>query len=113
MRHILLPGAPAASPRRMVQSTTKARLIAPAGSALGLLSRLSGTAARTVDLAAVAAAADEHLRPAPGTQEQPARRLLDSRRVRGWTVAATGGILPRHACSARCGARRRIPDLAV
>jgi hypothetical protein len=31
-------------------------------------------------------------------------------RRHGWTVAATGGILPRHACSARCGARRRSPD---
>ncbi len=105
MRHVLLPGAPAAAPRRVVHAAAPARLIALAGIALGLLSGLPRTTAGTVNLSAVATAADEHLSPATHTQKQPAGRLLRSSRV--WTVSATGGMLPRHACSARCGARRR------
>src|SRR6516165_5800720 len=104
MRHILLPAPPALAPRRVIHATTKARLVAPAGGALRLASGL---------LPAVAAAADQHLRPAARAQEQPAGCVFGSSHRHGWTVAATGGILPRHACSARCGARRRIPDLAV
>src|SRR6516164_5200180 len=113
MRHILLPAPPALAPRRVIHATTKARLVAPAGGALRLASGLLRTVVGTVNLPAVAAAADQHLRPAARAQEQPAGCVFGSSHRHGWTVAATGGILPRHACSARCGARRRIPDLAV
>ncbi len=61
MRHVLLPGAPATGTRRMRQATAVARLVALAGSALGVMSGLLRTAAGTVNLAAVAAAADERL----------------------------------------------------
>jgi hypothetical protein len=112
MRHVLLSGAPAASTRRMVHPTAAARLVAPAGGALSLMPGLPRTATGTVNLAAVAAAADEYLRPAASAQEQPGRPFRRLRRAAAagaaaWTPSATGGIMPRHACSAPCGARRR------
>ena len=107
MRHVLLLGAPAAGPPRMGQAAAAARLVAPAGGALGVMSGLLRTAAGTVNLAAVAAAADEHLNLAADTYEQPGRRFHRLAPARAWTTSAMSGILPRHACSARCGARRR------
>jgi hypothetical protein len=107
MRHVLLLGAPATGPLRMGQATAAARLVAPAGGALGVMSGLLPTAAGAVNLAAVAAAADEHLGPAADAHEQPGRRFHRLAPGRAWTMSAMGGILPRHACSARCGARRR------
>src|SRR5271168_2453896 len=106
MRHVLLSGAPAASTRRMVHPTAAARLVAPAGGALSLMPGLPRTAAGAVNLAAVAAAADQYLRLAASAQEQPGRPFR-RRRAAAWTPSATGGIMPRHACSAPCGARRR------
>ena len=50
MRHILLPAPPALAPRRVIHATTKARLVAPAGSALRLASGLPRTVAGTVNL---------------------------------------------------------------
>jgi hypothetical protein len=107
MRHVLLLGAPATGPPRMGKATAAARLVAPAGGALSVMSSLLRTAAGTVNLAAVAAAADEHLSLAADTHEQPGRRFHRLGPARAWTTSAMGGILPRHACSARCGARRR------
>jgi hypothetical protein len=107
MRHVLLSGAPAASTRRMVHPTAAARLVAPAGGALSLMPDLPRTATGTVNLAAVAAAADEYLRLAASAQEQPGRPFRRLRQAAAWTPSATGGIMPRHACSAPCGARRR------
>ena len=106
MRHVLL-GAPAAGTRRMVHPTAAACLIAPPGGALGMMSSLLRAPGSAVNLAAVAAAADEHLNPAPSAQEQPRRSFHRIGCVPAWTASATGGILPRHACSAPCGARRR------
>jgi len=91
----------------MVHPTATARLVAPAGGTLSPMPGLSRTAAGTINLSAVAAAADEHLRPAASAQEQPGRPFRHLRRVAAWTPSATGGIMPRHACSAPCGARRR------
>ena len=107
MRHVLLSGAPAASTCRMVHPTAAARLVAPAGGALSLMTDLPRTAAGTVNLAAVAAAADEYLRLAANAQEQPGWPFRRLRQAAAWTPSATGGIMPRHACSAPCGARRR------
>jgi hypothetical protein len=107
MRHVLLPGAPATRPYRVGQPTATARLVALTGSALGVISRLLRTAAGAVDLATVAAAADQHLSAATRTHEQPRRRFRRRRPARTWTTSAMLGIMPRHACSARCGARRR------
>jgi len=91
----------------MVHPTAAARLVAPARGALSLTPGLPRTAAGTVNLAAVAAAADQYLRLAASAQEQPGRRFRRLRRAAAWTPSATGGIMPRHACSAPCGARRR------
>jgi hypothetical protein len=106
MRHVLLSGAIATSPRRMVQSTAAAGLVAPASRALGGVPRRLCTTLCAVNLAAIAVTADQHLSLAAHAQKQSG-----SRRRRGqqhtWTRSAMTGILPRHACSARCGARRR------
>jgi hypothetical protein len=91
----------------MVYPTAAARLVAPAGSALSLKPGVPRTAAGTINLAAVAAAADEYLRLAASAQEQPGRPFRRLRQAAVWTPSATGGIMPRHACSAPCGARRR------
>ena len=65
------------------------------------------TAAGTIDLTAVAAAANKHLRPTTDTHEQPGRRLHPRGLAHAWTTITMLAIMPRHACSARCGARRR------
>jgi len=107
MRHILLPGAPATGPYRMGQAPAAARLVAPTGGTLGVISGLLRTAAGTIDLTAVAAAANKHLRSTTDTHEQPGRRRHRRGLAHAWTTIAMLGIMPRHACSARCGARRR------
>ena len=107
MRHVVLPGAPATGPYRMGQAPTAARLVAPTGGTLGVISGLLRTAAGTIDLTAVAAAANKHLRSTTDTHEQPGRHLHRRGLAHAWTTITMLGIMPRHACSARCGARRR------
>lgn len=108
MRHVLLPDAPATRPYRMGQAPTAARLVAPTGGTLGVISGLLRTAAGTIDLTAVAAAANKYLRSTTDTHEQPGRSRHRRRLAHTWTTIAMLGIMPRHACSARCGARRRF-----
>ncbi len=91
----------------MVHPTAAARLVAPAGGALSLMPGFPRTAAGTINLTAVAAAADQYLRLAARAQEQPGRPFRRLSQAAVWTPSATGGIMPRHACSAPCGARRR------
>ena len=105
MRHVVLSGAIATGPRRMVHPTAPAGLIAPPRRALGVAPRRLCTALCAVNLAAITVAADKNLSLAARAQKQPASRRR--RQHRTWTRSATTGILPRHACSARCGARRR------
>ena len=105
MRHVVLSGAIATGPCCMVHPTAAAGLIPPAGRALSVAPRRLCTALRAVNLAAIAVAADENLSLAARTQKQPASRRRGQQRT--WTRSAMIGILPRHACSARCGARRR------
>ena len=107
MRHVVLPGAPATGPYRMGQAPAAARLVAPTGGTLGVISGLLRTAAGTIDLTAVAAAANKHLRSTTDTNEQPGRRLHPRGLAHAWTTITMLGIMPRQACSARCGARRR------
>jgi len=106
MRHVVLSGAIASGPRRMVHPTAAAGLVAPPGRALGVAPRRLCTALCAVNLAAIAVAADNNLSLAARAQKQPGRRRRRGQK-RTWTRSATTGILPRHACSARCGARRR------
>src|ERR1700746_1954171 len=74
MLHVVWPGAPATGPYRMGQAPAAARLVAPTGGTLGVISGLLRTAAGTIDLTAVAAAANKHLRSTTHTHEQPGRR---------------------------------------
>jgi hypothetical protein len=113
MRHDLLSCAMTGRSRCMVQPPATAQLIASASRPLSQRSRLLCTAAGTINLAAVAAAANKHLSPAARAQEKPQRRGLRSARFRIWTQTATSGILPRHACSARCRGTAPMRDLAV
>ena len=106
MRHVLLSGAIATGPRRMVHSTAAAGLVAPASRALGGVPRRLCTTLCAVNLAAIAVTADQHLSHAAHAQKQPGSRRRRGQQ-RTWTRSAMTGILPRHACSARCGARRR------
>jgi hypothetical protein len=106
MRHVVLSGAIATGPRRMVHPTAPAGLIAPPGRALGVASHRLCTALCAVNLAAITVAADKNLSLAARAQKQPASRRR-CRQQRTWTRSAMTGILPRHACSARCEARRR------
>src|SRR5215813_1721160 len=103
MRHVLLPRAPTTGPRRMRQATATAGLVAPTGGTLGVRAGLLCTAAGAIDLTVVAAAANQHLHLTADTHEQPGRRWL----AVTWTTSALPEIMPRHACVARCGARRR------
>src|SRR5215831_8239564 len=103
MRHVLLPRAPTTGPRRMRQATATAGLVAPTGGTLGVRAGLLCTAAGAIDLTVVAAAANQHLHLTADTHEQPGRRWL----AVTWTTSALPEIMPRHACLARCGARRR------
>jgi hypothetical protein len=72
MRHILLPRPIAMGTLRMGNATTAARLVALSGLAQPFAPGDLGTAAGTIDLAAITAAADEHLRAATGTQKETA-----------------------------------------
>ena len=106
MRHVLLSGAIATGPRRMVHSTAAAGLVAPASRALGGVPRRLCTTLCAVNLAAIAVTADQHLSHAAHAQKQPGSSRRRGQQ-RTWTRSAMTGILPRHACPARCGARRR------
>src|ERR1700686_1110117 len=107
MRHILLPRSIATGTQRMDDAAVVARLVALSGRALPLAPGQSGTAVGTIDLAAIAAAADEHLSVATGTQKETGRRCVRPFGLRTCTKSAASEILPPHSCSARCGAWRR------
>jgi hypothetical protein len=112
MRHILLPRPIATGTQRMDDAAAAGRLVAPSGRTLPLAPRQSGTAAGTIDLAAVAAAADEHLRATTHAHEQPGRRCRWRSSARTWTTSAMLGIMP--GMRARHGVGHGVdPDLAV
>src|ERR1700683_375334 len=106
MRHFLLSGPPATHSGGVHSAATVACLVAPSG----LLDRspagLPSARSSAVDLAAVAATANDELVAASGTQEQTARRRIGLPCLAGaaWTNAIVGRIVVLHACPARCGA---------
>ena len=69
MRHILAARAVAAGPLGMREAPAAAGLVARSGGALAAAPRAQCTVTSTVDLATVAAAADQHLLAAVGTDE--------------------------------------------
>src|SRR5260370_7579819 len=106
MSHILLPRPIATGTQGMSDAAAVARLVAPSGRALPLAPRQSGTAAGTIDLAAIAAAADEHLSAATGTQKETRWACVRPFGLRTWTRPATSEILSPHSGSPRLGPAR-------
>ena len=78
MRHVFLPVPVTACPQGMGGTATAARLVAPAGHALGLAARVFCAASGTINLAAVAMAADEHAGAAAGAQKKNAQAFARS-----------------------------------
>ena len=101
------PAPVAAGAQGVSEAAASTCLIARARGALSLTPRLLRATAGAIDLAAVAAAADQHPLTAAGAQKKPGgRRHCFGAAGRTWTKPAMGGILPPHACLARCGAWR-------
>src|SRR5271166_4547662 len=109
MRHIIAARPVATLSRGVAPPSVRTVLVASSGALQRAAPGLRGTVSGTIDLAAVAAAADQRLGMTAGAQEQPRRSRLavvgaaDNR----WTYVTIAGILAPHACPARCGARRR------
>ena len=102
MRHFLLvlpPGTIAPRTLGMFVTTAVARLIASPGSTLFAAPVLRGAASLTVDIAAVAARADQHLHETACTEIQARRCMrLFTIVAQTWTRTSAGGILPRQTC---------------
>jgi hypothetical protein len=113
MRHNLLSGPIAAGARCMLQASATAGLIALPRRSLRLLSRFLCAGPGAVNLATVAVTADHYWKAAACAHKQPSRRGLRTVRCPTWTRAATSGIMPRHACSARCRGTASRRDLPV
>jgi hypothetical protein len=115
MRHVLLPGAIAARPHSVGQTTATARLVAPAGSALRYAAGFLRTAPCAVDLTAITAATDQNLSATAATEKEPGRRCLDrfGPLKAAWTKATFAGIMPRHSClhDAGHGAESKLASL--
>jgi len=102
MRHfllVLLPGTIAPRTLGMLATTAVACLIALPGSALFAAPVLPRAASLTVDVAAVATGADQHLHEAACTEIQARSCIcLFAVVAQTWTKAPAGGILPRQTC---------------
>jgi hypothetical protein len=102
MRHFLLvlpPGTIAPCTFGMFAATAVACLIAPPGSALFAAPVLRSATLLTVDVAAVATGADQHLHEAACTDIQARGCIcLFADVAQTWTWATSGGILPRQTC---------------
>ena len=75
MRHVFLPAPVTAGAQGVSEASAPACLIARARGALTLTPRFLRATAGAIDLAAVAAAADQHTGAAAGAQKKPGRRL--------------------------------------
>src|SRR5262249_20040001 len=97
-----------AAPPGLVAAPPWARLCTASGLALRAAPCLFGTSFFAVNIPTVAAGADQHLNVAARTKiEARVCQSLVGVATETWTNPLTGEIIPRHACSARCGARRR------
>jgi hypothetical protein len=98
-----------ACPLGMHAPSMAAGLVTRTGGPLASPSGEPAAASGAIDLAAVAATANQRLSAASRANEQPCRWCIDmaGTTVDKWTNAAVAPILPLHTCPARCGARRR------
>ena len=104
MRHFFSPRPVAPGPFGMRALSPAAGLVTRAGRLLASPPDERATLSGAVNLAAIAAAANQRLGAAFRADEQPRRRgLLATRQVdTAWTGAVVGVILTPHACPARC-----------
>jgi len=100
MRHFFLPCAVTLGPRGMFAAPVGRGLIAPPGGALlGTPGRL-GASPIAVDVATVAAGADQYQGAATRAEILARSGMgLFGLSTGAWTKRVTGEILPRHACS--------------
>ena len=109
MRHFFAARPVAALSRSMAAAPRWAILVALSGALDAAAPGVPGTVFGTINLAAVAAAADQHLEPTSGAHIEPGGHhagIVASADIM-WTSATIVTILDPHACPARCGARRR------
>jgi hypothetical protein len=109
MRHVIFARPMAACARRMIGAAVTAPLVTATGFALRAPARFPGAARGTINMAAIAMAADQYLDPAAMTQEQPRRHSigmvmaiparLRGRRQMPWTQSLPGAMMPLHSCS--------------
>jgi hypothetical protein len=109
MRHFFAARPVAALSRSMAAAPRWAVLVALSGTLDAAAPGVPGTVSGTINLAAVAATADQRLGAAAGAQKQPRRCRVGMVEIAiaTWTTATIAGILSLHACPARCRARRR------
>lgn len=75
MRHFISPGAVTAGSLGVRMTAAMRALVTPARGTHRFAPRSQGARAGTINLTAVAVAANQHLHPASGTQKQSARRF--------------------------------------
>ena len=103
MRHVLASRPVTARPLGVRKPPPATGLVATPRLTLTTIAGTHGTATRAIDLAAVAATADQHLDATIGAHEQPGR--CGAAVIRSadflWTNATIDGILLPHTCPAR------------
>jgi hypothetical protein len=104
MRHFFSPRPVAPCPFGMRALSPAAGLVTRAGGLLASPPDEWAALSSTINLAAVAATANQRLGPAFRADEQPRRRgLIATGQVNAaWTAAVVGVILTPHTCPARC-----------
>jgi hypothetical protein len=117
MRHFFASRPVPACPLGMRAPPVTAGLVPRAGGTQGAAPGTRSAVAGTVDLAVVAATADQRLGAASRANKHACRRCVVMARTADdtWTNAAVAAILPLHTGPARCGARRRtkLPGLSA